>query len=131
MKPTIDSGSFVIGSKLAYLTAEPKVGDIVFFKNEDISSSLLIKRIIATPGMRFSMKDGRVYINGQLLDEEYITDFGESTFDEITVPDDCFILLGDNRTESNDSRYWDDPFVKRKDIKAKATFIWFPKFKLI
>ncbi len=129
MESTIDSGSFVIGNRLAYFARDPQAGDIVFFRDEEITSSLLIKRVIATPGMRFAVRDGRVYINGELIDEEYVDHFGKDDFDEITVPEDCYVVLGDNRTESNDSRHWEDPFITKKQIKAKATYVWFPQLK--
>lgn len=131
MAPTMESGSFVIGNRLKYVFGEPRQGDVVFFRNEEVSSSLLVKRVIATPGMRFEMKNGRVYINGKLLDEPYVKEFGSDSFDEVTVPDNSYIVLGDNRTESNDARRWKDPFITKDQIKAKATFIWFPKLKSI
>ena len=131
MAPTINEDSFVIGNRLAYLTSEPKLGDVVFFKNKEVSSFLLIKRIIATPGDRFKMVKGRVYIDGMLLEEDYIDDFGCDDFDEITVPDGCYLMLGDNRCESNDSRYWENPFISKEQIKAKATLVWLPEFKKI
>lgn len=131
MEPTLNSGCFVIGNRLAYLSESPQLGDVVFFKKDDVSPSLLVKRIVALPGMRFAMKDGKVYLNGEPIDEEYIDELGDSDYDEITVPDGCYLVLGDNRRESNDSRYWQDPFVKQDQIKAKATLVWFPEFKNI
>ena len=44
------------------------------------------------------------------------------------VPEGCYVVLGDNRTESGDSRFWEDPFVRREDILAKGVFVYFPKF---
>ena len=129
MEPSIKSGSFVIGDKNAYSKDSPKTGDIIFFKNEAVSNALLIKRIIATPGQRFSMKDGRVYIDDIMLEEPYIESFSDDNFDEVTVPADSFVVLGDNRTESNDSRMWSDPFITKNQIKAKASLVWFPEFK--
>lgn len=129
MEPTVKSGSFVIGDKNSYRNSSPQTGDIIFFKKEDVSDALLIKRIIATPGQRFSMEDGRVYIDGILLDEPYIDSFSGDDFEEITVPEDSYIVLGDNRAESNDSRMWDEPFIKKDQIKAKANLVWFPEFE--
>lgn len=129
MEPTIKGGSFVIGDKNAYSESSPKTGDIIFFKKEDVSDALLIKRIIATPGQRFSMVDGRVYVDDVMLDEPYIENFSDDDFNEVTVPDDSYIVLGDNRVESSDSRVWDDPFVEKDQIKAKANLVWFPEIK--
>lgn len=131
MSPTIDEGCFVIGNRLAYTKNGPESGDIVLFKNTEVSDSILIKRVIALPGQSFSMKNGRVYINGEALDEPYIDVFSDDNYDEVVVPEDSYILLGDNRKESTDSRHWDDPYVTKDQIKAKATLMWFPKFKVI
>jgi len=131
MAITIEKGSFVIGNRLSYLNSAPECGDIVFFKKDSISKATLIKRIIATPGQRFSMADGRVYINGALLEEPYVHEFSDEDFNEITVPENSYIVLGDNRMESEDSRSWEDPYITKENIKAKAKLMWFPKFKII
>lgn len=131
MEPTVESESFVIGNRLAYLLDEPRQGDVVFFKNESVSSALLVKRIIATPGMRFEIRAGRVYTDGKMLEEPYVKEFGNENFEAVTVPENAYIVLGDNRTESKDARHWESPFITRAQIKARAAFMWFPEFKRI
>ena len=100
----------------------------VFFKRSDISSALLIKRIVALPGETFEMRGGRVFINGEELREDYVSEFSSEDIAPITLPDDAYIILGDDRLNSSDSRAWDDPFVRRGDIKAKALFVYLPRF---
>lgn len=119
----------MIGSRLAYRTEKPKTGDIVFFYNPDISSHLLIKRIMAGPGQTFEIRDGTVYVDGTALAEDYTRGQTEGVFEKIRVPAGCYLVLGDNRQRSLDSRFWEDPFVKEENIVARASFIWFPTFQ--
>lgn len=103
----------------------PKRGDIVCF---DMNDDVFIKRVIGLPGETVTFKDGYVYINGDQLDEPYLAMQG-ITFpirdDTFVVPDDSVFLLGDNRLNSSDSRYWPDPYIKIKVIKCKYLFTYF------
>ena len=89
--------------------------------------------------LKFSDKDvkatcGHVYVNGEKLIESYINEpmvvnnFFKSM--DLYVPEDCYILLGDNRNNSEDSRFWPNPFVAKKDIEAKAWILYWPLNKL-
>lgn len=129
MEPAIPSGAMVLADRTAYRTEAPKAGDIVVFSHGEAGACRLIKRIVAVPGQVFSIRDGRVYIDGQLLPEEYIQDFSSDDYPETLVPEGCYLVLGDNRTASGDSRSWDDPFVRREEILARALFVYFPGFR--
>src|SRR5574344_1888128 len=72
METTIMTNDRVIGYRLAYLNSEPKRGDIVIFKFPDNEKVLYIKRIIGMPGEELEVKDGKVYIDGEALDEPYL-----------------------------------------------------------
>lgn len=74
------------------------------------------------------MEDGRVYLDGEPLDEPYITEFSRDSYPETVVPENCYLVLGDHRTNSNDARYWADPFVRREDLLARGLFVYFPEF---
>lgn len=89
MEPTLESGSYILGLRI-YDSLE--VGDIVIFEHE---GQLLVKRIAAVGG-----------------------DTVEYAGNRITVPEDCFYMLGDNTENSYDSRYWEDPFVEWNKIVA-------------
>lgn len=129
MVPTIPEGAMVLGNRMAYRKEEPKTGDVVFFHHAEMGEQQwLVKRVIALPGQTFAVKEGQVYINGSPLREPYVEYASKDNFPEICVPEDCYILLGDNRQASHDSRYWEDPFVRREDIRAKGWFVYFPKF---
>jgi signal peptidase I len=113
-------------------------GDVVVFKYPEEPERDFIKRIIGLPGDTLELKQKRVYINGTPLDEPYVhflsppsapTDQHElTTFDvrerygPVTVPDDQYFAMGDNRDNSQDSRYWG--FLPREYIKGKALVIY-------
>ena len=129
MEPAVPSGSMVLGYRLAYQTEEPRTGDVVFFHHPEIGKRRwLVKRIVAVPGQTFALRDGRVYLDGRLLEEEYVEEFSDDTYPETEVPDGCYVVLGDNRRASEDSRFWEDPFVRREDILARGVCVFFPKF---
>lgn len=102
----------------------PKRGDIVCF---DMQDDVFIKRVIGLPGETVTFKDGYVYINDELLYEPYLAIQGitlPALQDEFVVPEDSVFLLGDNRLNSLDSRYWPDPYLKISDIKCKYLFTY-------
>lgn len=136
MEPTIMTGDQIFGNRLAYLTEDPKRYDIVIFKYPDDESRLFIKRVIGLPGDVVDIRDGEVYINGRetpledsfcALEDSTVT--GKLQF-PLTVPDDSYFMLGDNRIYSKDSRYWDNPFVKKDKILGKAFFRYWPVNKM-
>lgn len=122
MRDTIWEGDRLFGFRLAYKFSEPKRGDIIIFKFPDDETQNYVKRVIGLPNDIVQIKNGRVYINGEELDEPYIKDYilddGE-TYTYI-VPEDSYFMLGDNRNNSKDSRYWVNTFVKKEKIVAKV-----------
>lgn len=73
--------------------------------------------------------DGRVYIDGQLLDEPYLCEKPTGDFGPYEVPEDSYFMLGDNRAVSKDSRYWENTYVSEDKIIAKALFMYYPSVK--
>ncbi|MBQ9062276.1 MAG: signal peptidase I [Eubacterium sp.] len=136
MQNTIMVGNRIFGSRLAYREEGPERYDIVIFKYPDDESQLFIKRVIGLPGDVIDIHDGYVYVNGSetpLTDtfcpEQGVTDEGFLDY-PLTVPDGCYFMLGDNRLHSKDSRYWDQPFVEKDKILAKAVLRYWPLNKL-
>ena len=90
----------------------------------------LIKRVIGLPGETVELRDGKVFIDGEELDEPYLpegtrTDPADPSRDTFVVPDDCVFVMGDNRGASRDARYWQHPCVPEGDIVGKAFIrIW-------
>lgn len=126
MEPTLYQGQVLIVSKLSYRIGTPKREDIVVI-NDKIEHKDLIKRVIGMPSETIDIKDGSVYIEGDLLTEDYIqVPTYENEFKKSTVPEDKYFVLGDNRVESRDSRSNSLGFVNRENIIGKAVFRLWP-----
>ena len=132
MIPTITEGNRIIGNRLAYINSEPKRGDVVVFYYPDDETQKYIKRIIGLPGETVYIEHGTVYIDGQPLDEsDYLTVETAGVSGPFTVPEGCYFMMGDNRNSSWDSRFWNNTFVSKDKIIAKAMFCYFPTIHLI
>ena len=79
----------------------------------------IIKRIVAVPGDTIQIRDGHVYVNGDIADELY-TEFGGTAYEPLTLGEDEYFVLGDNREQSKDSRYKDIGVINREQIIEKA-----------
>lgn len=98
-------------------------------KTETGSEKLLIKRIIGLPGDVIDIEDGLVYLNGELLEEDYIPAGGTMPHDagsHFEVPEDSLFCLGDNRGVSKDSRYSDVGYIKIDEVVGKAVIRLYP-----
>lgn len=133
MENTIHPGDRVIGSRLAYLGKEPQREDIIIFRFPDDESQIFIKRIIGLPGEQVQIVDGQVYIDGAKtpLEEGYLKESPQGSFGPYEVPEDSYFVMGDNRNNSHDSRFWEDHFVDRDEIMAKAWFQYYPRIGLV
>lgn len=130
MENTIMPGDNLLGFRLAYLTEEPERGDIIFFYFPDDETQKYVKRIIGLPGETVTILDGKIYINDSTepLDEPYLKEewtrgTGPYVFE---IPEDSYLCLGDNRNRSADAREWNNPYVAKEKIIAKAIFTYFP-----
>lgn len=109
-----------------------KEGDIVLFKNDEFKGDILIKRLIGLPGDKIEIKDGVVFRNGEKLKEDYVKN-NEKYNGTFQVPNNEYFFLGDNRANSDDSRYWKNPYVDESYIEGKARIIYYPinDFKIL
>lgn len=132
MKNTIMIGDRIFGNRLAYQFQEPERGDIVIFKFPDNEKEIYIKRLIGLPGDEIIIRGGLVYLNGseEPLDEPYILGPPSGDFGPYVVPEDCYFMMGDNRNNSNDSRFWEQSFVTEDEILAKAFLRYYPLHKI-
>lgn len=128
MENTIMIGDQIIGNRLAYRKDEPERFDIVVFRYPDNRKQLFIKRVIGLPGETVEIVEGKVYINGSAepLDDSFCAETPYGSFGPYEVPEGCFFMMGDNRNNSNDSRYWVNRFVPSSDILGKAWFRYWP-----
>jgi signal peptidase I len=117
MAPHIVSGEYVLINTFAYRLAQPKRGDIVAFRHDGDARAVFIKRVVAVPGDSVRIAHGSVYVNGAQLPEPYVRYSDQRSFPETVVPDGAVYVLGDNRANSEDSRFFgpvpDDQLVGR------------------
>lgn len=121
MLPTLQPGEFVLVNKMAYEMGDFERGDIVVFHyspEEDY-----IKRVIGLPGDEVTVGNGQVVVNGQLLNEPYISAPPQYT-GTWNVPDGSLFVLGDNRNQSSDSHRWG--FIEEDSVIGKALVVYWP-----
>ena len=153
MENTIMPGNRLIGTRFSYWFSEPERGDIVIFHYPLDEKIIYIKRVIGLPGETVRIEDGKIYINDSEtpLDEPYLKEewLVENTGFSYTIPEDCWLVLGDNRNNSADSRYWPKKaletglvssieegeekysFVHSGQIMARAVFRYWGGFKVL
>jgi signal peptidase I len=129
MENTIMTGDIVIGTRLDAQTVERY--DIMVFTPVDTDSDkeYLIKRVIGLPGETIEVKEGKVYADGVELDSSFIKAPMNMNGDGVyVVPEGCYFMMGDNRNNSYDSRFWDeeDKYIPLDHMVAKARFVIYP-----
>lgn len=125
MAPHVVSGEYVLINTVAYRIGHPARGDIVAFRHERSAPSVYLKRVIGLPGDRVSVLRGVVYVDGARLREPYVRFADRRSFAEVRVPAGTLYVLGDNRANSDDSRFWG--FVDQDQLIGKAIAgIWPP-----
>jgi len=118
MSPHISSGEYVLINTIAYRLSSPKRGDIVAFRHDGDTPETYIKRVIGIPGDRVRIDRGTVYVNGNALNEPYVRFRDDRSFSEVTVPAEGVYVLGDNRANSEDSRFFGP--VPENDLMGQA-----------
>jgi signal peptidase I len=106
----------------------PRRFDIVIFRSPQGWGKDLIKRVIGLPGEKVSLKNGDVYIDGKILEEKHLMIKDQCDFGPVTVPEKSYFVMGDNRPDSNDSRYWG--FLPEENILGKSLFTFWPLNRL-
>jgi signal peptidase I len=131
MVPTLQVNDRLIVEKLTYRFHHPERGDIIVFsptrqlqQHEPDMHYALIKRVIGLPGEIIAVHDGKVWVNGESLEESYIAAPPDYTWGPNVVPADSYLVLGDNRNNSYDSHFWG--YVPRDNIIGKATVRFWP-----
>ncbi len=123
MEPTLQPGEFVLVNKIVYRFGEVRHGDIIVFHFPQNPAEDYIKRIIGVPGDTVVIKNQQVFINSQVIEENY-TAAPPDYNGEWVVPKDSLFVLGDNRNQSSDSHSWG--FVPMKLVVGKAEVIYWP-----
>ena len=127
MSETLENGDQILVNRFMYKVIGPKANDVfVFLPNGNEKSHYYVKRVIGVPGDTVQIKNGRIYVNGteftEKVDVASIEDAGLAA-DAVTLGDDEYFVLGDNRNNSEDSRYANIGNIKREYIIGKAWFV--------
>ncbi len=145
METTIMTGDRVFGLRNAYginldfrmkdlvsvKMKDPARGDIIIFRYPDDETQYFIKRIIGLPGETVEVHDGKTFVNGTALEEPYLHEKMEGDFGPYKVPEGKYFVMGDNRNNSLDSRYWKNTYVPFESICAKAWVRLWPSPKFV
>lgn len=152
MENTIMTKDRLIGFRFSYWFDEPQRGDIILFSYPVDEKQTYIKRVIGLPGEIVEIRDGKIYIDGssEPLEEDYLKETWTWENDGYTfkVPEGCYFVLGDNRNDSEDGRFWAQialnegkastpeeaepySYVKKDEIKGKAIFKYYSKFAIL
>jgi len=124
MLPGVEEHDWIMVNRATYFFGEPQRGDVIVFDTPFDSPRPFIKRIIGLPGDIVEVRDGLVFINGTALEEEYTMAPMNYVLETKRIPDNEYFVLGDNRNNSNDSRYcWTVP---RENIRGRAWFTYWP-----
>lgn len=129
MAPTLLAGDLIATDTRQYAVGHtPERGEIITFKYPKDTSIIYVKRVIGLPGENISIKGGSLYINGEEIAEPYIQDNSNvrpysQYMDEKKIPEGHVFVLGDNRDNSNDSRFWG--MLPISKITGKVTLIWY------
>lgn len=131
MEPTLQNNNSLFVFRLGY---QPKDGDIIVFKPVGDPKKYYIKRVIATEGQEVDIRDGKVYVDGEELNETYIQGITYDRYNNVypkIVPEGCVFAMGDNRENSRDSRDMTSVgMIKKDSIVGKAVFRIFPFDKI-
>ena len=152
MENTIMTKDRLIGFRFSYWFDEPQRGDIILFSYPVDEKQTYIKRVIGLPGETVEIRDGKIYIDGssEPLEEDYLKETWTWENDGYTfkVPEGCYFVLGDNRNDSEDGRFWAQialnegkastpeeaepySYVKKDEIKGRAIFKYYSKFAIL
>ena len=123
MQPNLYVGDRVMTEKISYRFREPSRGDIVVV-DQAVRGVDLVKRVVGLPGEILEVRDGHVWINGELLTEPYAQNFGGPDYGPALVPKGQVFVLGDNRRLSHDSRLIGP--VSLETVKRRVIFIYWP-----
>ncbi|WP_407397578.1 signal peptidase I [Anaerovibrio sp.] len=126
MMPTLEHQQRLVVNKFIYKVRAPERGEILIFQYPRDKSRDFIKRVIAVPGDTIEIKEHNVYVNGELQNEDYILAKSRMDYPKTTIPEGHVFVMGDNRNNSEDSRFPDVGFVPYDLLKGKAMLVFWP-----
>lgn len=130
MWPTIPNPCYIFVDHVATEVGSLHRGEVVLFHWPDDPSKIFVKRIIGLPGDTIDIHDNHVFVNGQVLNEPYLQQPTTGNFGPYHVPDGNYFMLGDNRSISDDSRWWIHHYVPQASIVGRADYVIWPFTKV-
>lgn len=138
MAPAVSAGDHIFTEGVSFLFRQPRLGDVIVFKTDGITAlpprQFYVKRVAGRPGEHVRLADGKLFVNEKQMSlsnalGEIVYDLpkglgGAAPYTDMTVPADSYFVLGDNSTNSLDSRYWGG--VPRKNVIGRVWFCYFP-----
>lgn len=124
MEPNLKTGERVLATRFPYALGSVKRGDVIIFKYPADPTKNYVKRVIGLPGDVVEIDGGEVYVNGKQLGEPYKLYPAHGSYGPERVQPGNLFVLGDNRDESNDSRYWGE--LPERNVMAKAMLLYWP-----
>lgn len=131
MAPTIPNPCYILVDHVATEFSAPTRGEVVLFHFPDNPSQIFVKRVIGLPGDTVTIHSGHVYIDGKVLKEPYLPAgvVTQGDFGPYVVPAGHYFMMGDNRNNSDDSRYWVHKYVAQSAIVGRADLVVWPLTK--
>lgn len=124
MEPTLLPNDRIIVNMLLYRFSPPKRGDVIVFRYPPDPSRDFVKRIVALGGETVEVRQGYLLVNGRRIEEPYLPHETMKDYKSYTVPQNTYFVMGDNRSNSDDSRFWGT--VPRQNIVGKVFLIYWP-----
>lgn len=128
MQPTIEEGDIIAGNRLS----ADEIGryDVIIFRYPDDPSQYFLKRVIGLPGEKIDIRNGVVFADGEKLKDGFVKELSND-YGTYVVPEGSYFVMGDNRNHSNDSRYWNNKYVEKDMVMAKANYVLWNDFRKI
>ncbi len=124
MEPSLHEGERLLVNKLVYRFRDPSPGEIVVFNEPGNNGRNLVKRVVAVSGQKMEIKDGDVFVDGDRMSEKYVISASNDSLSAHEVPDETVFVMGDNRGNSLDSRYFGP--VPHEYVRGRAFIIFWP-----
>lgn len=126
MYPTFQNHNYLLVNRMVYMNSMPQHQDIIVFNSKLPGKKILIKRVIATEGDKLVIGNGKVWVNDQLQNEPYV--HGQDTLGYVNtiIPKGAVFVMGDNRANSEDSRFLDVGYINKTGIIGKVFFGFLP-----
>lgn len=131
MESTVMTNDRVLANRVTYYLKKPERYDIVVFQYPDEPATLYVKRVIGLSGETVTIKNGKVYVNGseKPLIDDFCKEPPSGDYGPFVIPQGHYFMLGDNRENSNDSRFWKNHYVKENAILGKVILRYYPTIR--